>query len=575
MEAGEKNNGPLVLLPPAAKNQKIDLHVLLDNSSRAASYEQLIKANLSGLATYLFEGGYDAQFFLDSLSGSADFQAFDLSTALIRISEISFSGSAPSMIDGFAKISQETTSFSRSDAKKVMLIINATAFADEKPDGVTGRAAQGAIQALSDKNYLTFVAGFPFVSLHGIRSEEPLADFFDFSHNVAGGYLGSFGSDFSALVDLLEMQSPDDFVLQYFSTYPPSTFVGSSAELLIDDFSAATLRYQSAPSGKIVIDHIPENEIALGDSIPFEVNLINEDQMVNAVEVTFRNRQNLFETRMLAHNRQNSDADKLSYVGQIPSEDVSADKFTYYVSVHTPYTVTGAEGSIINVPVNIYDDEIILRPTLVNGTEVLWTWEGATVSRGKKFELWNGDKLITTTDKKNHSVPLDNCNRFQIMHVKVIFSDGSSSYPSRPVEYYADADDAVTTLTEKEGVGLMIECIETKQIDTFTKLIASTPQYEASRTLMLRNAELFMSKIIDDDIWRKIEAEAGYYDMLYYIMRFTDKEEYIQYGLNEEALTRSVVYKLITRVNQTADVNAAFDAGLKELASRLRGSLSF
>ena len=428
------------------------------------------------------------------------------------------------------------------------------------------------ISLLSQKQFTTFVLGYPIQKLHAVKADDVTAELVDFSHAVSGGYLGSFGADLTTVPDLLRMRSPETYVLQYYTDFLPENFYGNQATLKIAGYEVADLPYKNTPAVELFVGHVPENELIAGEGVQINVDLSNYGKMINAVEMNYRNNDGIFQSIPLQHQRSASTENALKYTLDLPESVLGDKNFSYFFSLHTPYSLVSRD-RVFTIPVNSYDDGIILKAQLVNKKEVLWSWDGPTVAKGKSFEVWSGDTLLTTTSDKHYTIPLTECNRYQIIQVKVIFQDRTKSDPSRPYEYYADAD-SDKFITEKEGVTLMINCLEEKEIDTYTKIAANTKDFSASKNLTLERAGLYLSKIIAEDIWQKIEKQNGYYELLYYIMIFINREEYRQYGLEGVDIPPSLVYKLITKVNHTENINAAYSSALNELGNRLRSTLS-
>lgn len=568
VEAGEKNIGPRVFMPPHSLPTKVNLHILVDTSSRISSQAELIRANLKAMIQYIFESEISLSMDIYTMDDTQHLYANDLQTAINKLNALNFSGEVVRQIDGFERIKTIANGTSSSGGQNILLIVNGSDF----EDGVMGGKMNSATSAVKDGNCLAFVLGHPLKKMHAVGANIQVPEIRDFSHAVEGGYLGGFGADLTSMVDLLKMQSDNDFVLQYYSTHLTGNFVGSQATLKIDD-TDYTFTYTNSPSNLVNPKHLPANELVLGEDVLIDVDLENDGKMINAVEINYKNKEGVFQIVTLFHQRSESTQEYLRYSGQIPAEVMNDENFSYYISVQTPYNSVGAGSGLATVPINAYDDGITLKPTLVNNSEVLWTWEGPTVAKGKSFEVWSGDTLIATTSQKHYTIPLTDCNRYQIIQVVVVFSDGTKSYPSRPYEYYAETgEDGV--ITEKDGVMLMIECIEEKEIDTYTKIVANTPGFDANANLNLERAGIYLSKIIAEDIWNKIEDQTGYYELLYYIMIFIDRDEYQTHGVDNVVINESLIHKLITKVNNTDDINAAYDAALEELSNRLRSTLS-
>jgi len=556
-EGGIINIGPKVLLPPHNKPSQIDLHIMVDTSGNTSDQEGLIKSNLKSLVQYIYDLEMNAGITIESFDGSQRKTSNSLQAVFNDINILSFSGSEVTKIDGFAKIESVPSETSR---QKVLLIVNGTAF----ENGLNNQRVRDAIKAVRLRGYPAFVLGHPLKAMHAVKADNIMAELVDLSHSIPGGYLGGFGADLTSMVDLLNMQSSKDYVLQYYRAKS-----GSQAILKIIDINVDNFTYSNAPSSNINIEHIPDNELVAGEDMFIEVDLEYPGNMVNAVELKYTYQDdNIFESIPLIHKRSQSTEDALKYTVNIPvrePEDASAQNhFSYYFLVNTPYaskTIGGAD-----IPINVYDNEINLNYTLFpTSQEVSWYWDGATVNQGKSFEVWDGDTLIGITEDKHYEIPLDECNRYQNVHVVVILSNGERKI-SAPVEYYADEDDD-EPITEEDGVRLMLQCINNKEIDNYT-VIHAMQDFDSTKNLKLDRAGIYLARIIAEDIWKKNET-IGYFEMLYYIMIYIDREEYIAYGIEKEDIKQSLVYKLISCVNNTADVNKTYDDAREELAKRL------
>ncbi len=573
LEGERENNGPLVLIPPRQKPEKIDVHVLLDTHVKNIAFDSLIRSNLQGFFNHLFETDLDVHVVLSSFDGSVDYKGSDLEALLKVIEGVNFDTVYDGKIDGFRRIGDLSAQSARDGSQKIMLIANGSAFLDHRLDGVTGSALKKAIADVTQNNELTFILGHPLRSIHGIGVSDPVTVLADFSHAIPGGYLGGFGSDLTSLIDMILSQNENEFGLQYYTSYLPGEFEGAPAQFLLEGHSIHQFNYENEIQNEIIIHHVPENEIILDDSISLEIELENKEKTINGVEVEFKNADNEQASVSLVRQVNPNVSGRLKYEGKIPEHMLSADYFTYRIKVHTPYRSIGGEGVTASLPIHLYDDGIVLTAELIDDENVLWTWSGSTVDEGKSFEVWMGDELLETTSQKSYIIPLNDCNHYQIMQIKVIFEDNAKSNPSRPYEFYADLVGG-GTLTEKDGVELMFNCIEDPIVADYAQFTSSTPEFNPDQNLDFEPALFYFSKLIHSDVWHTVELDSGYYGVLYYIMNFINKDQYVEYDLESTELNRSLIYKLITRVNHTEDIDSLFERALDELSARLRGNLS-
>ncbi len=576
IQENEKINiGPMAFLPPHDPPSQIDLNILLDTSSKTAPYQRLILNNLKGLIGYFNEKKIDLQIKVTSFDGKVNFQTNDMKEMVTQLNQITFSEIDASKIDGFAKLTQVSKMEGRPKAQKIMLILNGSAFEDTKNDGVTGIKMREAISSTRQNNDLIFVLGHPLQQIHRVRADAPTAELSDFAHNVPGGYLGGFGTDLTSWVDLLFMQSPENFVLQYYTNQPPSGITGSQAKLFIDGGLVQEFTYQAEPATELVLHHIPENELAVGDSIPLTVEIENKGKAINAVELNYKNKEGNFIPLPLMHERHSPKTDSLNYNLNLPETVFSDEYFTYYLSVHTPYTSSGSETGAVTLPVNIYDDGILLEAKLSGDKKaVLWSWTGPTVEKGKTFEIWAGDVLLTTADQRNYTIPLEECNRYQILQVQVIFPDGTKSHPSRPFEFFAEGSGSSVPFQEKQALELFLRCLTQKRIDTYSQFAATTPDFIPTQPLNLEKAALYFTKLTHTNLWEKLKIGSGYYELMLYIMKFLNKEQYLKYGIEGSPVENILIYKLITKANFTTNLENTFNRGFSELSTRVRGNIS-
>lgn len=574
-EGGHFNNGPFVFVPPHNPPKKIDLTVLVDTSVQTAAYQELIKTNLEGLVQDFFDHQVTLNLHLLTLDSSQEILSTIQEDAFQMIDRLTFSEN-DSATNVFDRITEVASSMVHSpDSQSVMLIVNGTYSPDSKPDGVTGQKMKQAIAAVSQYSDLTFVMGAPLQQIHGVRPEGSISEFSDFSHRIRGGYLGGLGTNLSQLGELLIKQSADHFLFQYYTDYPPTMVHGAQVKWYIDGGQVADLTYQAEPATELFIHHLPENELALGDQTLLSVDLENKGKAIDAVELIYKNAQGDFSSTGFIPKRSESKDKRLNYLRKLTDDLLTKDYFTYYIKVHTPYTTTGNETNAVTIPVNRYDDGIILSASLSQDKKsVEWSWSGPTVDKGKAFEVWVGDQLLTTTTDRAYSIALNDCNRYQILQVKVIFVDETKSNPSRPTEFFAD-DQKNSSITERDGLTLMLGCLKEKRFETYSEFLASTSSFSPNQSMTLEKAGLYFSKLTHENLWENVEIGHGYFELIYYITKFLNKEQYIHHAVEHQPLQKSIIYKWITLANFTNDLKAKFDAGLSELSSRIRGNLTF
>ncbi len=577
VEGGKENIGPRILLPPHSPVNKIDLQLLIDQSS--FKNKELIRSKLKTLIQYLSDSEMLNNVQITSFDGAINYNSKQINDIIREINELQFEETSKKQIDGFTKINQEISKIDASNYQKVLLIVNSSNFLDSKTDGITGMKMTQVLKTLSEhSNALVFVVGNPIRKIHAIRADNQAAELVDFAHRIPGGYLGGFGADLSSMLDLVKMQSDNAYILQYYSNLKASEFNGAQASLKIYENEAGILTYDNTP-GTVLMDHLPENEIVVGDTSPIELDLKYSGNMVDVIQFGYKNEADEFKSVPFVHLRKEATEEMHKYSLLIPDEALWDDNITYYISGETPYNTI--EAHAYTIPVNTYNGIILTPQTIFNGEKlnsVLWRWTVPSDMHVKEYQVWMGDKLIATTKDKFYEIPVgeNECDRYQVVQVKVEMPDHSLS-SSKPYEYFADPNND-SLITERDSVLLMIGCIQEKEIDTYTKIAGNTPGFSAQSNLTLERAGIYLSKIIAEDIWRKIEGfngdSHGIYSLLHYVMIFINRNEYIEYSSGEIPVKESIVYKLITKVNHVDDINKHYDDALNEIGNRLRGMLS-
>lgn len=584
-EGGKANNGPLILLPPHKAPSKINLHILVDTSARTSGQADLIRSNLEAMVQHLFELDMAEGVYLSTFNGSQnDLFSNSLQGVINNLNALTFSGEITQKINGFAKISEKVSASNPSGNQKVLLIVNGSDFEDNGIEGVLGSMYSTAISKVDGSDNLAFVLGHPLRKIHAVRADDEKAPLEDLSHRLKGGYLGGFGADLTSLVDLLKMQSENDYVMQYYSIQSPGSFVGSQATIRIDGSSTQNITYKNSPvPASVSFDHLPENELIVGEVPPIEVDVAHHGNMVNAVELKYKNEAGDLKAIPLTHKRSDDVEGANKYFVDIPTDALWKDPITYYISAETPYKSIAEHG--FTLPVNSYNGIELTAQDSFDGSgkiiEIIWTWTVPADMKAKEYEVWLGDDYQETTDLKEASIPIGadgkECDRYQVVQIKVTMPDGTIS-KSKPVSHFADADDD-GPMTEWNGLSLMDNCLEEKKT-SITKIRANTFGFDPVAKLTLERAGLYLAKFVSEGVWdwQEITSEGiikeKSFPMIHYIMRFINREEYLQYGIGGGPIKESLVYKLIGEANHTDNINEAYANALKELSKRITGALS-
>jgi len=594
-ENGEKNNGPIVVLPPDSPSNKIDLFVLMDNSGNTEKYQSIIRSNIKALILYMQNQGVDLKVYFtvfDSSDVPQD-ETYETYTEFINletsIDSMPFDSSHPKRAYGLNKIYNFTSTSSRSGAEKIALIINGSQFYDLDRGEDTTYSLQETIEKLTDNDFITFVVGAPIKQLYNLADNPRNASL---SRSIAGGYIGSFGTDLTIIYDLLQKRSSNKFILQYYSSLPLSEASGGSAQLYIDNNLVKTINYSDVDSTEPVLTHDTAHEALLGDPFPVRIEISPYSKLVNVVEMFYLNVEGGIKNQVLMHKRDESTDDLLIFEGVIPADDYPEDYLRYYVSAHTAYHTIGSEADTVSIKVLAYDTGIFLQSQIINDEEILWTWYGETVDQGVEYELWEGDNLVKNTTERSWSIPITECKKYQAVKVRVLLEDdamkndaphpyaGTWSLFSSPIdndpfdgegcERFAGEE---STITEQEGIEKMIECLDDKTVTSLSSFVQNEPNYEASKNLYLEKMFYYFTRVIDTSVGKDVEF--GRYRLLYYLMNFINYNEYSTYSTSSDDILNSIVYKAITNANQTNDITQAFEIAIQELIIRMRGSLSF
>jgi hypothetical protein len=579
-ENGKVNNGPIILLPPKPFNNKIDLFVLLDTSGNTQLYEPIIQSNLRSLMDYMEALGIDYNIYLTSFgySDSPEDQIPENFPDNVqfgdRIDGIAFDASKPNRVYGLNKIYNFTSVPSRPDAQKVALVVNGSQFYDIDRGEDTTYSKRETINQLVSGGFDLFVIGYPLKQVNAVQTGK--VEDASLSHSVSGGYIGSFGSDLTVLADILKNRSSDKFTLVYYSGLLPLEASGSSVQIYIQNSPSGSFNYPSIDPTVQKINHTTANEVILGDPVDIGVKIDTFGKLVDLVEMFYLDKNNAVQKQILNNKRDKMENGAMVYEGFIDKNDYPEDYVRYYVRVHTPYNVIGAEEDTVSIPVFAYDNGIVLRSTVVNNTDVLWSWSGKTVDMGTEYELYAGDDLVIKTTARNFSIPVTECNRYQIVKLRVHLKDnadhpraGEWSLFSRPGERFVGEDGPVT---EKQGIEKMFECLKSKSAISFSSFVTGENNYQPDRDLYLEKMLYYLTGVIGQSIRNEVRYDR--YRLLYYIMNFISYNEYTTYEISSSDIPISIVYKVITNTNQTSDIYGAFKKAMDELVRRMRGSLT-
>jgi len=120
----------------------------------------------------------------------------------------------------------------------------------------------------------------------------------------------------------------------------------------------------------------------------------------------------------------------------------------------------------------------------------------------------------------------------------------------------------------------MLECIEEKTIENGEALKSLHPNYKENSTVDLEKLTQYMTSIINPNLSQSLQKDAGYFQIIYYIMNTLNKEEYINYSLEKGPIKKEIIFKLINKINHMMDFETDFEKALKELSKRIRGNLT-
>lgn len=582
MEKGEPVHGPMVVLPPGTYNNKIDLAILLDKTGTTKNYEQIIKSNISALITAMTENGVDLTINLVSFDSGDTPYDFALKTYPINevnrliddINGLEFGGGRSERIYGFEKIQSLLLQSYRPGSEKIALIVNGSQYLDSTRGESTVYSALDITKQFSTKNFTTFVIGFPLKQM--IAHSTDKSDDVSLSHSLPGGYLGSFSSDLTRIYHLLKERKPALYTVSYFSNLSSSNVSSSSVDLrvygdLVDSFS-----YPSVDTAQPEVFHEPLVAL-LGEPYTVKAYIYNRDKYIDALEMTYWMSGGIKQSVIMEHRWSEDKDDFLVYEGSVNPDFIIEGDLFYYLILHLPHQVIDLYSDIYTTPVLEYDAGIKLIPQLVNGKEVLWRWEGSTVDLGKKYQLVAGDEILTETTDRHFTVPIGDCNFYQIVKLRVLVKDGTDhpyaggwSLFSLPFEYYAGPEG---TVTESEGVETMFNCLKNKSSRSISAFIASQDDYQADGALYLAKTLDYTTVLIDPSL--KSDMRRSRYSLLYYFMHFINTKEMRTYKEITDFIPVSILYKVITNANQSKDFKVSFTDSKAAVADWIFGDTSF
>jgi hypothetical protein len=581
IENGKKNNGPIVILPPGTYNNTIDLFILLDRSGNTKAYDKIIKSNLRALVRYMKDKNVNlniklATFGSTDKSYSLDLQNFSGNYSGLNdiLENMVFDGARVERVYGLEKLFSLAEQSYRSDSEKVALIINGSQFYDKGRGENSVNSLSEAINMLASKNFTIFVSGLPIKQM--VKNTTANTEDASLAHSLKGGYLGSFSSDFTAIYDLLNKKTSGKYTVQYFSELPPETGANANIELDINGYSVNSFVYPQINSTQPDIIHDPQPAL-MGAPYNVKIQLNNHDKFINAVELVYWGDSGNQKSLFLEHRKNEDTAGSMIYETDIPAEDVSGKNIFYYYILHTPFNTVNLYADVYAVQVLEYDAGITLIPQLVNNKEVLWRWEGDTVDKGSKYQLYNGDNLLTETSDRHFTIPLGNCDLYQIVKLRVLVRSGTEhpraggwSLFSLPAEYYAGQEG---TVTEKTGTQKMFECLKEKKAISLNDFVANKPDYSANSELYLNKMLEYMTGIFDTALGEGMTRDR--YPTLYYFMHFINNEEMRLYGRLNNKIPYKILYKVITGINQTNDFPSAYHEAKNQVAQWMLGHFSF
>lgn len=575
-ESGEKNIGGTLVIPPSSVKTAIDLRILLDKSGNTAQYESIIKGNLKNLIEYL-EGQYSSVNITLNSFGDDSSQDVNLSNVTVSsIDDLSFGVNRINSAYGFAKISNLASSSSGGSPEKIVLIINGTQFYNDEYD----QNFKNAVKSLSNNGYKAFVVGYPLQQLYSLKPDNIALEDRSIFTDTYGGYLGVFGTDLTVIHKLLKKSYEGNYVFQYYSNQSPGS--ASYAQIYIDDNQVDNINYPSISTSSPSSIVSTESEVTIGTELPVSIEIDSQGKLVNVVEMEYINGGEL-QTQILKHNRAESTDEKLIYSGLIEDvaimENDGADgEYTgqfvkFWTTIHTPYDVISTKSDTVDIPIFAYDDGINLHYQLHPDNKIKWYWDGPSVDEGKMFQLWGGGELLGETSDKSLVVSYEKCSSYQVVKLRVsnITNPTEEDWGlfSKSGEVFLGED---SSITEKEGIEIIIECLneDKREAISIGSFVQNESKYSASSDLDLDRMLYYFTAIAGEKYKEETEKKEGRFGLLYYVMNFINQEEYDKYDYTP-TVPRSILYKVITGINQVSDFDKRFEVGTYELFIRLHG----
>lgn len=595
LENGVETRGALVLLPPAPATTKIDLYILLDTAGLRENWP-VIKRKLEALADYLEADQTDIKLYLSILGVTQVPKGFaDMKDFRNQIASLDFGSGIPTKADGYHEISAlaDSSSAVRTGAQKVLLVINGTPFykgnGDAEAEVVLGVGS--AIERL-EKNFITFVVGYPFKSLQAFGSVNTVGEQ-TLSRSAPGGYLGSFSTDLTRVIDLLKNRDINHFRLYYTSGLMLDEASGAGVDMLFVGGQQGHVSYPVISTAAPTVSYIAAPSVMQGESVPIRVEVDPMGKMVAEAVLRYQNIDSRFQDQILKFNRAASTPAALIYEGEISAGDYPKDGLNYAVNIYTPFDWIDSGADNQSVEVESVDNGIKLTPTANKNTagkviSVTWTLSGPTVDMGSKYEIWAAganpetDKplLPESTDRKFTLPIIGDCDRYQLVKARVFVRPGELkkagwSLFSRSFEYYYE-EPGITqdSVTEEAGAKKLVTCITRSAYDSFEAFTASeSGVYHASDKLNLNKLFQYVTDISDTSLKDVVKVK-NRYGLLYLFMGAITQTEYDTYNPDSANIPVRLLYKAITFANQIDKLKVEFDDSLEKLRKRLVGNAS-
>lgn len=578
-----KNTNPIVVLPPGAYNNKIDLIILLDRSGNTKNYEQIIKTNLKALVRYLTDKKADLNIRFASFSSSTSSYGHTLKNYSDLYSNNNFNNDIDALafdeartekaygLEGITTLMGENF---REGADKVALIINGSQYYEKAE-----YTLMSTRNMLENNNFQVFVAGFPIKQMLKHKTSNPYTYDMSFAHYITGGYLGSFSSDLTAIYDLLVKKNSTKYTIQYFAGIPTADSSIKSVKLNIDDINVSQFNYPVANLTQPDITHNPQ-PAPLNAPYNVKIQINNTGKYINVVELAYQNANGTRASIFMEHRKSQDTAGLLFYEGEIPAKDIVKGNLIYYFILHMPFDTLrlGANPPYV-VEVLEYDPNIILKAVLApSKKDVNWSWSVPKNYEVIKYELSQGDSDKKELFENRYTIPLGECNLYQIVKVRAYLKKDSThpedywSLPSLPVEYDGAPQ---TSVTEKDAIQAMFKCLKNKTAKSFDDFVSNENGYYKPDSVMYLNKMLeYITGIADSSLRSGTSQGTTFkqYDYIYYFMNFINSDEMHDYSKINNRIPFRLVYKMITSVNQEKDFNTAYNVAETEVINWAEGN---